>query len=547
MAKAGVTGVDTSVDVSAAVSPARAPGALPTRIEPAPAVRDRWRRRVHLSPVNVAVVCSAVLATVFLLLPPSGTDLAAAVAHGRFARQHPLTPVDLSWYGGTNEFGYSLISQYFIAGLGARVTGALAAAVASIGVGSLLGRLHGRRALLASAVASFCIFSNLISGRIAYAVGIAFGVLACCAVARRRTGWATAAAFLCAAASPVAGLFLGIIAACLWVSGHSRQVLALCGGLVVPMLVTAIVFGQGGHNTMSRMDTLHALAPLLAVLLLTTNRLVRTTTAALVAAVLLVFFVSNPVGLSVSRLGITFAIPVLLAFSSRRLLLLVPACLLVLQFSSPLSTRDLAYRGGVTADRAYFAPLLSELATRPLTGRVEIPPLFDYWEAAYVASDVPLARGWLRQLDTLRNPLFFRGRPVDAAEYQRWLADNAVQYVAIPADRMSWVGRREAQLVSVGLPYLERVWSTPQWTLYAVSQPTALVDPPAQVVSERPEAIVVRVGQSGRSELRLPWNRWLVVDGGGCLQQSAGRTVLSAPRAGSYRITSSLLAPFRGC
>ena len=98
--------------------------------------------------------------------------------------------------------------------------------------------------------------------------------------------------------------------------------------------------------------------------------------------------------------------------------------------------------GNPTADPAYFRPLRDQLARLPLTGRVEIPPTRDYWEAAYMG-DVPLARGWLRQVDIDRNPLFFTtvpgapgtGVPLTADTYREWLAGQSVQYVAVPGHR----------------------------------------------------------------------------------------------------------------
>ena len=42
--------------------------------------------------------------------------------------------------------------------------------------------------------------------------------------------------------------------------------------------------------------------------------------------------------------------------------------------------------------------------------RVEIPFTANHWEARWVAPAVPLARGWERQLDGKRNPLFYDGR-----------------------------------------------------------------------------------------------------------------------------------------
>ena len=45
--------------------------------------------------------------------------------------------------------------------------------------------------------------------------------------------------------------------------------------------------------------------------------------------------------------------------------------------------------------------------------------------------ETPLARGWLRQLDTGLHPIFYRGR-INRLTYASWLAENAVRYVALP-------------------------------------------------------------------------------------------------------------------
>ena len=44
--------------------------------------------------------------------------------------------------------------------------------------------------------------------------------------------------------------------------------------------------------------------------------------------------------------------------------------------------------------------------------RVEVAFTHNHWEAAHLATSVPLARGWERQLDEKANPLFYDGRPL---------------------------------------------------------------------------------------------------------------------------------------
>ena len=77
------------------------------------------------------------------------------------------------------------------------------------------------------------------------------------------------------------------------------------------------------------------------------------------------------------------------------------------------------------------------------------------------------------------------GVPLTEANYRAWLADNAVQFVAVPDAPLSWVGRAEAELVASGLPYLTPVWSGPHWRVWAVTDPTPLVGAPAELVRAR--------------------------------------------------------------
>ena len=62
---------------------------------------------------------------------------------------------------------------------------------------------------------------------------------------------------------------------------------------------------------------------------------------------------------------------------------------------------------------------------------MEIPFTLGHWEGAEVAAEAPLARGWLRQLDTGRHPIFYKDG-LNELTYASWLSENAVRYVALP-------------------------------------------------------------------------------------------------------------------
>ncbi|MEH0974512.1 hypothetical protein V6U77_25600, partial [Micromonospora sp. CPCC 205546] len=212
----------------------------------------------------------------------------------------------------------------------------------------------------------------------------------------------------------------------------------------------------------------------------------------------------------------------------------------------PVPPTDLRSVGDPTSRAAYFAPLRAFLAGQRLTGRVEVPPTRNYWEAARLG-EVPLARGWLRQADIDRNPLFFTavpgaagtGVPLTAASYRTWLTDNAVQFVAVPDAPLSWVGRAEAELVTGGLPYLTPVWSGPHWRVWAVADPAPIVGAPAELVAQDGASLTFRAPAAGTVPVRVRHNRWLAASGGATVADDGGGwTAVTVPRAGQYRLGS---------
>ena len=80
---------------------------------------------------------------------------------------------------------------------------------------------------------------------------------------------------------------------------------------------------------------------------------------------------------------------------------------------------------------------------------------------------VALARGWERQLDTRYAALFYRPG-LTAASYAAWLRENRVAYVALPDARLDYAGSAEGALIARGLPYLREVWRSAHWRLYVL-------------------------------------------------------------------------------
>ena len=213
----------------------------------------------------------------------------------------------------------------------------------------------------------------------------------------------------------------------------------------------------------------------------------------------------------------------------------------VLLWQHPVAVNDLRQAGDPSASAAYYRPLLTELQRRRTAGRVEVVPTAGYWEAAYVPPVSPIARGWLRQADTARDPVFFTHH-LNRATYHSWLEDNGVSLVALANTRSAPVGRQEAQLVRGRPPYLSRVWRGGAWTLYAVAGAPALVTGNATLVSSTDSGAVVDAAAPGRALVRVRWSRWLAVRGpAGCVAPAAGGWTTMLTRApGRYTLTGSL-------
>ncbi|MDG4799476.1 hypothetical protein [Micromonospora sp. WMMD980] len=516
--------------------------------------------------VTVSAMSALVLAALYLILPATGSDLSAQVARAGFFAAHGPALVDLRWYGGVHPWGYSLVSPPLMALLGVRPTGALALLASAVAFAALLVRARVPRPLLGSLVGVVTIAGNLVSGRVTYALGVAFGLAALLAltlptaaagrVRGARAGAVVVAALLASAASPVAGLFVGLAGVALLLGRRWADGLLLAVPAAAPLAVTGLLFGEGGWMNISRTDTVHAVVTSLLVAALVAYRPVRVGALLSAAGVLAAALLPTPVGLNATRLVVMFALPVLAAAATipRALIGRLPraagavglAVLLavVCWWQPPVVSADLRSADDPTADPAYFAPLRAELARRGLTGRVEVPPTRNYWEAARLG-EVPLARGWLRQADIDRNPLFFTtvpgaagtGVPLTAESYRAWLADNAVQYVAVPDAELSWVGRPEAELVTAGQPYLTEVWSDRHWRLYAVADPTPLVGAPGELVRQDGASVTFRTPTAGPVPVRVRHDRWLTVTGGATLSPAGDWLTVTVPRPGAYTVT----------
>ncbi|MFJ9979919.1 MFS transporter [Streptomyces cyaneofuscatus] len=503
-----------------------APGPTTTP-EPPPTTPTR---RLLRHPVTIATAAAAVTHVLwFLFFANSGGDIAAQDAWAEFVGRHPGTAYNLAWYGGMHPVSYSVVSPYLMSVLGVRSTMMIVGTVSAALTALILVRVRAVRNPLACSLAGvFAYLCNALSGRVTFGLGMMFAVGAVAAVfcwpyRWRYKRWAKAAvaaplAGLATASSPVAGLFLGVVAAALFL--HKRRPGAYAIGLapVAVVALSSLLFPFSGTQPMSlgTVSLPFLFAVLVFVLVPRDWATVRTAAAVYGFGTVLTYFVDSQIGSNVTRMAMLFAGIVLLAAlpytvpRSRRWYALVLA-FAGLNFWIGFKGVDDIVR--TTPDASWarsLAPLVNQLQQAGAErGRVEVVPASSHREASALAT-YNLARGWNRQADMKRNPLFYDDT-LDAVNYRQWLDRWAVHYVVLPTGRPDGGAERETELVGKGLSYLREIWSDENWKLYRVLEPTPLADPPATVEKAGANELTIRVESAGRVLIRIPHSRWLAV------------------------------------
>ena len=115
-----------------------------------------------------------------------------------------------------------------------------------------------------------------------------------------------------------------------------------------------------------------------------------------------------------------------------------------------------------------------------------------------MASRVPLARGWERQLDGRFNPVFY-DRRLTLARYQAWLRNMAISYVALPDAPLDYSSRAEARLLRAGVPGLHLVWRSRHWKLYRSAAGAAhMAEGPGRLLSVGADRFAIAARRPGR-------------------------------------------------
>ncbi|MGW7530430.1 MFS transporter [Streptomyces sp. NPDC054783] len=551
------------------------------------------RQRLLKHPVLSVTALAGVLHIVwFFTFANSGGDLAAQDAWAEFVGRHPDSAYNLAWYGGMHPVSYSVVSPYLMAVLGVRTTMMIAGTVSAGLLTLVLIRSRAVKnplwASLAGVVALLC---NAISGRVTFGLGTMFALGAVAAVfcwpyRWRYKRWAKAAvaaplAGLSTMASPVSGLFVGLVAVALFLQKRRPGAWAL--GLAPTVVVAAsyFLFPFSGTQPMTIGSVILPLAYGLLCLFLVPRQwvTVRLTAAVYSVGVVLVWLISSQIGSNISRLPMVFAGATLVA----ALPFMVPksrkwytAVLALVGFAGWIgfkSVDDIIHTTPAASWARELAPLVHQLQKAGAEkGRVEVVPARSHREASALAPYVNLARGWNRQADMERNPLFYDDT-LNSANYHEWLQRWAVHFVVLPKDNPDGDGgERERELLRRGMPYLTQVWGDANWQLFQVTDPTPLAEPDAVVDRADQGEMTLQVRKAGRILIRIPYSPWLsivdehgkslkppqVVSSGppkkyrnvnGCLAETPEDangdkwTLLLAPKAGTYRLAAPYQLP----
>lgn len=535
-----------------------------------PGPLGRWTASVTVQTVVLTLIVATGLQLLWLLLlANNGGDLAAQDFWAAAAHSYPGSAYNFAWYGGLHVASYSVGSPYLMAVIGVRAT-LIIANIAVAGLSALVLARSGvvRRPWIPSMFAALAMLGNAISGRATFALGLAFAIGALAVVYSWPQTWsghgrrqlvprAALAAFLAVlatAGSPVAGFFLGLVAGGLWLTADHlpagtsltervrtalrslfarRRLASYALGLppVAVVVLSAVIFPFSGRQPMSWTSIILPLITSVIVVMVVpvSWRTVRATAVINAISVVALWIVPTQIGSNVVRFALLFGgVVVAAALSSgvarnpfARLpgqlrtspapLFAVLAMIVAVSWQGGLAALNAVHTWPAAAMTTDQEPIIAQLEARHANlTRVEVVPSASHAEAATLAPYFALARGWNRQADVERNPLFYnQSQKLTAQAYRTWLARWAVGFVVVPPGTPDAGAQAESALIHHGLPYLHKVWSDTSWTLYAVKDPTPMVASPGRLTELDEAHMTIHAQHAGAIEIRIVYSPWL--------------------------------------
>jgi hypothetical protein len=511
-------------------------------------------RRVLAHPF-APVVGAALAAIVYLAVQPPTADMAAHAFRAWLFDTEGMTVWNAQWYGGHHVLGYSMLFAPLAAWPGPAWAGAIAAVAATSAFVPIARAAAPSAEAAAAATWLFAagVLSNVVIGRMPFTLGIALAVAAwLCARPGRSAAWLVLAGVLSLAsvlASPVAGVFLALAAVAFGIA-RGREALVRASVLALPVAIGGgamyFLFPEGGDDRFVATAFWPMLLIVVAatVLLAPARRAIRVGALLYIAVLVAAFVIPTPFGQNAMRLPVLIG-PALLVLAPRvgapRVALAVILVALVYLQWLP-AVRAVAEASGDPSTQASFFDVPREFLERVVQPgeRVEVAFTHNHWEVAHLATAVPLARGWERQLDEKANSLFYDGRPLTAERYHRWLREAGVHWVALPDAPLDYSAEAEGRLLERDLPYLRPAHRDGGWRIWEVRDAPPPASDGARVLAARPDGFEVESG--GPTVVRQRWTRWWRSEAACVSEAPGGWTRVTPVRSGPVRVRAELEA-----
>jgi hypothetical protein len=509
-----------------------------------------------------AVALSALLAAAMVAWNPQVGDLAAQVFRTELFQRGGLAIWNGSWYGGHYTLTYSFLFPPLAAVLSPQLVGMASVVASSYFFDRLVRDRWGDPARWATLWFAAGVVTLLADGQLTFALGVACGLASLRSLQVGRSRAALAGAAACALSSPVAAVFLaGVVLVGSLERGRPFNRVAIWTAALALGLIALpnLAFPEPGQFPFAFSS--YVAIPLWCggALYVTRGlgeeeRQLRWALVGYVLAATLLLAAPNPIGGNAVRLGALFGGPVLAAVVLARrprldrfsILVLAMAMAGGLYWQVTASVSQIARSvGDPSTTQAYFQPAARWLREHAGPGvRVEVPPTANHWESAYLASQFELARGWLRQLDTTRDDIFYDGESnLTNAAYSNWLRRNAISYVALPDAPLDYSSVAERRLLLSSPSYLQLRWTSPHWRIYAVRHPEPLFDPMGAAAAKTlwvgRQSFGLDVTRPGEFLVRVNFTPYWSIDrGAGCLLRRGDWTVARATHPGILRVSA---------
>ncbi|MCU4183599.1 hypothetical protein K6U06_04455 [Acidiferrimicrobium sp. IK] len=183
---------------------------------PAAGLRSRWAS-LDARTAGVGALAGAVVVA-GLLLGWRGVDLPAQLYRVGLFRRQGFALWDSQWFGGHWLLDYSVLFPAVAASIGVGLVTVLAAVTATLAFDRLVVWELGNRARAASVVFALGVAVQSSIGQLTFLAGEAAGLWCLVALARRRWTLAAGGAALATLASPLAGAFVALAVAAVWVA-----------------------------------------------------------------------------------------------------------------------------------------------------------------------------------------------------------------------------------------------------------------------------------------------------------------------------------------